>query len=240
MSIYSWAPDIYEAKQAGRCSLGVRMKKILIWLVVIIVVIGALWGVTKIASKTGGTGGVSNVSIPAINDQDWVLGNRNANAVLIEYSDFQCPACAAFSPVVEQLNKDFGDKLVIVYRFFPLITIHKNAMISSQAADAAGKQGKFWEIAKVIFENQIQWENNTTPKDVFIEYAHGLSLNVDKFQKDMESPETLSKIQKAYQDALDLKLEGTPTFFLNGKQLAKLPQSYDQFKTLIQNAINNP
>lgn len=88
---------------------------------------------------------------------DNVKGSREAKAVLIEYSDFQCPACQVYYPVVKQLTEELGNEILVVYRHFPLTTIHPNALPAAKAAEAAGKQGKFWEMHDMLFDKQSEW-----------------------------------------------------------------------------------
>ena len=179
----------------------------------------------------------SSVALPApVSADDWIKGSPAAKAVLVEYSDFQCPACKYFFSQVKQLESDFGDKIAFVYRYFPLEAIHKYALLSAQAAEAAGKQGKFWEMHDLIFQNQEQWADSGNALDNFVSYAQTLNLDVDKFKSDINSPEITDKIKKMEQSALAADLKGTPTFFLNGNQIS--PQSYGEFKQLIENELN--
>lgn len=92
-----------------------------------------------------------------ISPDDWVQGDRNSKVVLIEYSDFQCPACAAYFPIIKQLNEEFDGKIAFVYRHYPLVNIHPYAEPMARAAEAAGKQGKFWEMYDMIFSKQAEW-----------------------------------------------------------------------------------
>lgn len=99
-----------------------------------------------------------NVTIPnTITADDWVKGKKDSKVVLVEYSDFQCPACAAYFPMVEQVMDEYKDKVAFVYRHFPLISIHPYAEPMARASEAAGKQGKFWEMYQLIFKNQTAW-----------------------------------------------------------------------------------
>ena len=96
----------------------------------------------------------SGASQPLVlTDKDWIKGERKAKVVLVEYADFECPACAAYAPFIEKLNQDFPEELKIAFREFPLPS-HKNAMSAAQAVEAVGKQGKFWEIASLLYERQ--------------------------------------------------------------------------------------
>lgn len=165
-----------------------------------------------------------------------VQGNASASVTLLEYSDFQCPACAAYAPLVTNLHKDFPDTLKIVYRYFPLETIHKNALISAQAAQAAHKQGKFWEMHDQLFEHQTDWAGSENPTDAFQTYAQAIGLNLDQFTTDMNDPSTKDAVKSDEAMGTDANIPGTPSFFLDGKKLEN-PQSYEAFKQVIEDEI---
>lgn len=124
----------------------------------------------------------------------------------------------------------------MVYRFFPLINIHKNALISSQAAFAAGKQNKFWEMHDKLFENQNSW-SDIDPRETFISYANELKLDINKFKIDLDSNETKDFVSKSANEAISLGINSTPTFFVNGTHIQN-PAGYDEFKKIIQDEIN--
>ena len=187
-----------------------------------------------VSSKTdvGNPGGAPK----AISAEDWVLGNPvTAKAVLIEYADFQCPSCGLYYPIVKDVKKELGDKLAFVYRYFPLSMIHKNAMSSSFAAEAAGKQGKFWEMHDIIFEKQKDWSEESNAKDIFSGYAKSLGLDVNKFKTDFDSPEIKAKVEASFKEGSDIGINGTPTFFLNGKKME--PTGFEEFKALVIKSI---
>jgi len=163
-------------------------------------------------------------------------GPAEAPITIVEFSDLQCPACKAYFPLVTKLLSDIKD-LRIVYRFFPLSNIHKNAMISSQAAYAAGLQGKFWEMHDMIFENQDSW-SNTQARDIFIDYAKKLNLDSNKFESDMTSDATRKFITQEMNKAISLGINSTPTFFVNGKHIQN-PAGYEAFKKIIQDELAN-
>lgn len=165
-----------------------------------------------------------------------VKGEATINATLVEYSDFQCPACAAYYPVLKQLNKDFEGKLRFVYRYFPLRNIHKNAEIASIAAEAAGRQNKFWEMHDLLFENQTEWSNLSDPREKFKEYAKFIGLDMEKFQNDLNSKEVKDKVEADYQNGLSLKVNATPTFFLNDQKISN-PRTYEEFKIKIEEVL---
>jgi len=171
-----------------------------------------------------------------VTSADNVVGSLDNQAVLVEYADFQCPACAAYWPLLKKLEADFAGKLTVVYRYFPLRSIHQNADASAQAAQAAGMQNTFWEMADLLFTRQTEWEKENQPFQKFLGYAQELKLDTERFSRDFESSDTKNRINHDFEDAMRIGLSGTPTFFLNGRQITN-PQSYDQFKQLIQEAL---
>jgi len=174
----------------------------------------------------------------AIADSDWVKGNRNADVVLVEYSDLQCPACAAYAPLVNRIVEEFGDRIAFVYRHFPLPN-HKQAELAAQAAEAAGRQEKFWEMLDLIFVNQTDWAGQINAREKFISYAQLLSLNVNRFETDLDSAELKEEIKEDYSSGIAI-VSYTPTFFLNGRKIQN-PQGYEDFRSLIlQELGQNP
>jgi len=120
----------------------------------------------------------------------------------------------------------------LVYRHYPLRSIHPNAQAAAEAAEAANKQGKFWEMHDVLFNTQSDWSTLRDPKSKFEEYARSLGLNVDQFKADRDSKETSSKIDADYLSGTQSGVQGTPTFFLDGKLITS-PQSYEELKALV-------
>lgn len=141
------------------------------------------------------------------------IGNASASAYLVEFSDFQCPACRAFAPVVNELVTKYSDKLFFVYRHFPL-SKHEFAKPAAMAAEAAGVQGKFWEMAKLLFENQDRFS-----EEQWGSLADELKLNRKEFDQAMNSETLKAKIDHDQTDGIRLGLPGTPSFFLNGVRL---------------------
>src|SRR3989344_6633927 len=176
------------------------MRKILIWGGVIAGLVAVLLVVAYLGSRSQEVKALT-LSVP-VSDADWKTGPASSSATLVEYSDFQCPACAAYYPVVKQLTKEFSQDLQFTYRYFPLSSIHKNARISSQAAESANKQNKFWEMHDLLFENQDEWANLADPKEKFKEYVRSIGLDTEKIQKDLESKEVKDKEEKKYQNGL--------------------------------------
>jgi len=141
------------------------------------------------------------------------IGNASASAYLVEFSDFQCPACRAFAPAVDELVTKYPDKLLFVYRHFPLAK-HEFAKPAAMAAEAAGQQGKFWEMGKLLFENQDKLSGS-----LWANLADELKLDRTKFDAAMKSETLKAKIDRDEIAAIRLGLPGTPSFFLNGVRL---------------------
>lgn len=168
-------------------------------------------------------------------DDDWVKGAGDASVTLIEYSDFECPSCASYSQVIKKLNEDFPDGLRVVYRHFPLSSIHKNAFSAAVAAEAAGRQDKFWEMHDLLFGKQEEWSGDRTPEDKYMGYARELGLEEDAFKNDLDSEEIKSKVQKHESSAYKLRLDYTPSLFINGEKVQ--PTSYETIRNLIESKI---
>ncbi len=199
--------------------------RLLSWLaltaVIITIVTGIVWktGRTGTGSSTPETSQAVNLEISG---SDHIIGNQNAKVVVMEYADFQCPACAVYHQTVRQAAADLGDKVKFVFRNFPLRTIHTNADLAARVAEAAGQQNNFWEMVDLLYKRQSDWSNTDNVQDIFIGYARELKLNEGQFQSDLNSSQIKSKVDSDYQSALRLGLNSTPSFFINGQPLSNL------------------
>lgn len=172
----------------------------------------------------------------AVTEADWTRGGgADAPVTLIEYGDFQCPACGAYYPLTHQLEMDFGTQLRFVFRHFPLLEVHPNAIPGALAVEAAGKQGKFWEMYDKLYQSQAEWGESPDAKSKFAEYAVTLGLNKDQFIQDEDSADLLAKVKQSRSNSEKLGLNGTPSFFLNGKKIEN-PTSYPAFRELLEAA----
>jgi cyclophilin family peptidyl-prolyl cis-trans isomerase/protein-disulfide isomerase len=167
------------------------------------------------------------------NENDWMLGSLGADISLIEYTDFQCPYCALAAPELERFQADFSDRVNLVIRHFPLISIHNKAMAAAQAAEAAGAQGKFFEMHDLLYNEQAVWSAEDYTVEKFDSYAQDaaekLGLDMEKFNADYKDPAITTKIENSYKEATEtLNLTGTPTVFmvLNGVPY-QAPRDYD-------------
>ena len=158
----------------------------------------------------------------AVNSADHHQGNVNAAITLVEYGDFECPYCRRAYPLVKRLLKERGEALHFVFRNFPLRKIHPHAYMSAIAAEAAGKQGKFWEMHDLIFENQ-----NKLSKDYLLSLADDMGLDLAQFAIDSKSEQILSKIERDFDSGIRSGVNGTPTFFLNGSPVLTYDETYE-------------
>ncbi len=165
------------------------------------------------------------------------IGAGTTGVTLVEYGDFQCPGCGSYYPILKQVKEYYGDKITFQFRHFPLETIHKNARAAARAAEAAGMQGKFWEMHNKIYENQAQWENASNPVSIFEGYADSIGLNKEKFATDYKNSEVSATISADLKAGRELGVDSTPTFFLNGQKLDPNPSGFEQFKELIDAKI---
>ena len=136
--------------------------------------------------------------------------------VLVEYGDFQCPVCGVAYPEIKQLIQQYEGKVTFYFRNFPLLQ-HNNADAAALAAEAAGAQGKFWEMHDRLYETQNSWNSLSDPTDTFIGYAQDLGLDEAKFTHDLNNKQLEDVISQDYADGLVQGVQGTPTFFINGK-----------------------
>lgn len=200
---------------------------------------GAVW-LTKDVALPGEEGAVLSVSV---GEGDQVQGPSDAPITLVEYSDFQCPACAAFSPLLEELKIDplLVGKIRFVYRHFPLDSIHPHARRAAQFAEAAGLQGKFWEFHDELFKRQSSWSplSRAKAEEAFVAYGRELGLNLDRLQADADSAAVTSRVADSFASGISSGVSSTPSFFLNGKRMVH-PTGYEQFKQLLLNAIPSP
>lgn len=204
-------------------------QRILFWTIIFLILAALTWVIISIASP-------NNEGSTTLTDKEWVEGNPNATVTLIEYSDFQCPACGAYYSYVKRLSEEFSDKIKIVYRNYPLTEIHPYADLAARAAEAAGAQGQFWQMHNKLFDNQSTWSNSTNPEEIFIGYATDLGLNIEMFKSDLNSKAVKDAIRDDKISGNQALVEGTPTFFLDGQKISN-PLSYDKFRQLINDEL---
>lgn len=211
-----------------------NIKRIIFWIVFLVVLAAIVWGLS-VAMNRDQTSPTLGSPAP-ITAADHVRGPENAPVTIIEYSDLQCPACAAYLPLIEKLIDEASSTVRFAYRHFPLYPLpHKNAYNAAQASEAAGLQGKFWEMYRLIFANQTAWENSDAAAGIFEGYAERIGLDMNQYKKDYDSVDVKARIQRDREEGDSLGVNATPTFFINGKAIVN-PQGYDAFKALVQTA----
>ena len=169
-----------------------------------------------------------------VSSSDWIIGPVDNEIVIVEYSDFQCPTCAVFNPIMQRLIDEYGDRVSLVYRQYPLQQIHQNATLAAAATESAGLQGKFWEMHDKLFDDQNTWSSSSDALTLFTTYAQDLGLNIDQFLSDIDSRAVENAIKEDYATGTASGVSGTPTFYVNGIMLESLPKGYEPFKALIE------
>jgi len=236
------------------------MKRILPFIIIIVVLaaaLGSAWYLTRTipASPTLGTQSQApSVSSPATPAQQQgavnpgvpgaepahVLGPANAPARLEEFGDFECPPCGIFHPILVQMHAEFGDQLQITFREFPLVPTHQHALAAASAAEAAGLQGKFWEMHDVLYEHQNDWKKEFDVRPVFEGYAKQLGLDVERYKRDVNSDAVAQRIFMDGKRGHSLGVHGTPTVFLNGREVPFESLPAEKLRVVIQNEIRSP
>ena len=151
----------------------------------------------------------------------WSKGSPSAAVTVEEFADFQCPTCASMHPKVQELRAVFGDRVRIIFRQFPLTQVHQFGYDAACAAEAAGNQGKFWEMQNLLFTNQQSWSNSPDARKLFLEYAKTLGLDVNKFGDDAIGLQVKNKVDADLQRGRALSVESTPSFYINNKPLGR-------------------
>lgn len=217
------------------------------WMIFIVICVAVLGGLIFISRK-------DKINVDAIemtkataasnangNIADHVFGNKDSKVVLIEYGDFQCPACGSAYPIIKEVTDNYKDKVAFIFRNNPLTAIHPNARAGSAAAEAAGLQGKYWDMHDALYENQTSWSTAAVDKrtDMFVAYASQIGVkDKEKFKKDMESKAVNNKIDFDLALGKRVPVSGTPTILLNNKKIeSDVWSDKDKFKAAIEDAL---
>ncbi len=205
-------------------------KRFLLLIAVVIAVIGGVILLKKdnAGAPEGDSGATTNHTF-----------GENTAVTLVEYGDFECPACGNYFPILKQLKDEYGQEFTFQFRHFPLTQIHQNAYAAHRAAEAAGKQGKFWEMHDLLYQNQRAWSANAGMSQsgaisLFESYAQQLELDMDQYKTDFASTDVNSAINADISAGNELRVSSTPTFFLNGERLENPPSTIQGFLDLIR------
>lgn len=189
----------------------------------------------QIVSVSPTQGPTEESMFPPPSETDHILGDKaDAALTVIEYSDFECPYCSQLAPILEELHQKHPDDVRIVFRYFPLPS-HSLAIPAAQAAEAAGMQGKFWEMHDALFSNQNTWASMTADQfNTWLDQqAKAIGLDVTQFDQDRQSQTVTDKIQAAQKHGIDIGIPGTPTVIVNG-QYYQGPRDYASFESLLE------
>ena len=166
-------------------------------------------------------------------------GPANAPVTIEEFGDFQCPPCGMLHPVLKTMEKEFGVRLRVVFREFPLVPAHEHALAAARAAEAAGLQGKFWEMHDLLFTNQNLWKDAFDVRPIFEDYAKRSGLDVERYKQDLTSETVQYRIFLDGKRARSLGVKGTPTVFMNGREIPFESLAPERLRVLISAEIAN-
>ncbi|HBU27528.1 TPA: hypothetical protein DEB00_00235 [Candidatus Uhrbacteria bacterium] len=196
-----------------------------------------VWGLARMSGGyNSGTFNAVPLDLTSAAEFEHVKGPMDAGVTIVEYSDFQCPYCKQAVPVVEQILAEYPDTVNLIYRHYPLRQAHAQTQLAAEVSEAAGRQGKFWEMHDVLFANQEKWSGNLGARSIFEAYAEALELDVALFKTDLQDRALAEKVQHDYESGNDAGVRGTPTFFINGVKL-KVP-SYAGFVEAINTELD--
>ena len=143
----------------------------------------------------------------------------NVSVKVEEFGDYQCPPCGLLHPELKKIEAEYGPRVHFVFHNLPLTTMHKNALSAAQAVEAARLQGWFAQMHDLVYEKQNEWKDEENPRGTFAKYAQRLGLDAKRFVRDMDSPEVQQRLTEDKQRADSLGVNGTPTIFIEGRQL---------------------
>lgn len=187
------------------------------------------------------TGGKKNTNGTSGQPTNHIEGQGQDGVKLVEYGDYQCPFCQEYFATVKQVVAEYNKQITFQFRNFPLTSLHPNAFEAARAAEAAGLQGKFWQMHDLLYENndptdQTGWVPASDPTPYFVQFAQQIGLNITKFKNDLNSDATNNLVTADMAAGNKLNIPGTPTFFLDGKEI-QVSNSVASFQKLINAAI---
>jgi protein-disulfide isomerase len=169
--------------------------------------------------------------IPALNGNDHIYGNPSAALELVEYGDYECPYCGRAYPIVKSIQQELRSDLKFIFRNFPLSKIHPHAFSAAVATEAAGLQGKFWEMHDIIFENQEALDAQS-----ILMFAMTIGLDPERFKDDIQKKELIDKVESDFEGGMRSGVNRTPTFFVNGEKYDGMFNG-DQLLHYLQNRL---
>lgn len=214
-----------------------------VWPILIVGVVGLstliAGGMMYRSNRTAQTASWADVDVPQTGENGekvHALGPANAPVTLEEFGDFQCPPCGKLAPQVEELEREFGPKLRVIFRQLPL-PMHAHAREAAEAAEAAGLQGKFWQMHGLLYREQTKWSDAKEFRPMLMNYAKLAGVNVTRFAKDLDGPEVKARLTADKERAAKVDATLTPTVFINGRQVTGTALSAAGIRTAIQEAL---
>jgi NhaA family Na+:H+ antiporter len=218
-----------------------RYLPIVIILVVLVAALGLAWMLLRSSRQAANANANANTaspgSVPPGAEPQHVRGKANAPVTLEEFGDFQCGACGSYYPELKKIETEFGDGLRVIFRERPLVPPHEHALIAAQAAEAAGLQGRFWEMHDKLYENQVAWTEAKDLVPLFIDYAKQIGLDTDRFMKDLNGEAVAARIFQDGKRAHAFDIKSTPTFFVNGKEAKDDQWKPEGLREMIKQAL---
>ena len=210
-------------------------KKVFLWGGIIVAVLAIMYGASALVVNTTGEDERGTPLSDPVQADEWIKGNPDAPVTIVEYSDFECPACRNEAPTLQALLNQYDGQVAIVYRHFPLTQAHKQAEAAAYAAEAAGKQGKFWEMHDQLFATQPEWTGNDEAATLFAGFAEELELDMEQYNADVAADEVKNAVQADVSSGSRSGVRSTPSFYLNGFKIRN--PSLAGFQQLIDEAL---
>lgn len=219
-----------------------QLKRFLPFLIIVAVLIAAVV-VVRTFWKSSQSGPSTNTSTNTGSDPPGaepprIRGNPNAPVTLEEFADFQCPSCGAYYPELKKIEAEFGDRLRVIFRERPLVPPHEHALIAAQAAEAAGVQGRFWEMHDKLYESQKTWSEAKDVVPLFVDYAKQIGVDPDRFMRDLNGEVVAARIFQDGKRAHALGISATPTFFVNGVEAKGESWKPEGLRAMINQALS--
>ena len=230
----------------------VIMKRSLPLIIIVIVLVAAVavaWSLKRSATEpTAPTVGpattptasqpVATNNAPPGADPPHAKGPASAPVTLEEFGDFQCPPCGMLHPILQTMEHEFGSRIRVIFREYPLVPAHPHALSAARSAEAAGMQGKFWEMHALLFENQKAWKDAFDVRPIFEGYATRIGFNLDKYRQDVNSEAVAQRIFLDGKRAHALGVSATPTVFMNGREVPFESLAPEKLRVVINNELS--
>lgn len=211
-----------------------RLPLVIIGGVLLIAVVAGVWLIRSAREAPAATpvaAGATGANPPQ------AKGSANAAVTIEEFGDYECPPCGALYPELEKIKADYGDRVRIIFRHYPLVRLHQNALAAAHAAEAAGLQGKFWEMHDRLYRGQKAWAGSGAAQAIFTDYARGIGLDAERFARDMNGDEADRRIVADHERARSLGVDSTPVIFVNGRKLPSNAQTARDVRAAIETAL---